>query len=201
MPLRRGTKVGFGLTGSHCTLKEVIPEIESLCRQEAEVFPIVSVSVAETDTRFGRAAELLKNLQRITGREPWRTLAEVEPIGPGKILDIMVVAPCTGTTLARLDLGLSDTPVTLACKAHLRNNRPVVLAVATNDGLGASLYHLASLFNRNLHYFVPFGQDNPEEKPKSLVSRMELIQKTVEYALMGLQIQPVLVDYLMKETT
>lgn len=188
-------RIGFGLTGSHCTVSKVIPEIERLVRAGAEVFPILSSTVADTDTRFGKAEDLEGELQRITGKKPWRTLVEVEPIGPQNLLDLMVVAPCTGTTLARLALGLSDSPVSLACKAHLRNNGPVVIGVSTNDGLGVSLIHLASLVNRKLFYFVPFGQDNPVGKPRSLVAKMDLLFPTVAAALQASQIQPVLIKY------
>lgn len=194
MPLT-GVKIGFALTGSHCTIANVLPEIKILCAEGAEVFPILSPALAQTDTRFGTADGLRGLLADITGKEPWLTLTEVEPVGPQKLLDVVVVAPCTGTTLARLALGLSDTPVTLACKAHLRNNRPVVVAISTNDGLGSSFFHIASLLNRTLYFFVPFGQDNPVEKPKSLVARMSLIRETIESALKGLQIQPVLINY------
>jgi|SRR5690554_485175 len=185
-------RIGFGLTGSHCTIPEVLPEMKRLKEEGAEIFPIFSSSVAKTDTRFIKAGEVLERVRRLTGREPWVNLAEVEPIGPQKKLDIMLVAPCTGTTLARLAMGLSDTPVALACKAHWRNERPVVAAVATNDGLGGTFQHLAVLCNRKLFFVVPFRQDNPVEKPKSLVSKMDLILATVEAALQGRQLQPVL---------
>jgi dipicolinate synthase subunit B len=131
-------------------------------------------------------------LVEITGRKPWQSLVEVEPIGPQGLLDIMVVAPCTGTTLSHLAQGVSSTPVTLACKAQLRNERPVVLAVSTNDGLGANLLNLGMLLNRKFIYFVPFGQDEPERKPNSLVAKMELLTPTVVHALEGKQIQPLL---------
>jgi dipicolinate synthase subunit B len=187
-----GVKIGFGLTGSHCTIEEVLPEMEKLKKEGAEIFPILSPAVAGTDTRFNRAQQVLAKVRALAGREPWLQLTEVEPIGPEKKLDIMVVAPCTGTTLARLAMGLSDTPVTLACKAHWRNERPVVAAIATNDGLGGTFQHLAALFNRKFFFVVPFRQDNPVEKPKSLVSKMELLPATVEAALRDRQLQPVL---------
>lgn len=187
-----GVRIGFGLTGSHCTIPEVLPEIERLKEEGAVIFPILSPAVARTDTRFNKAEEVLAKIRAVAGKEPWLELTEVEPIGPEKKLDIMVVAPCTGTTLARLALGLSDTPVTLACKAHWRNERPVVAGIATNDGLGGTFQHLAVLINRKSFFVVPFRQDNPVEKPKSLVSRMDLLLATVEAALKGCQLQPVL---------
>lgn len=190
----QGMRIGFGFTGSYCTIPEVIPEVKRLKDEGADLFPIFSSAVFETDTRFGKAEELQKTIYQITGREPWQSLVEVEPIGPKRLLDIMVVAPCTGTTLGRLALGISDTPVTLACKAHLRNNRPVVVAISTNDGLGANLSNLAAMLNRQNIYFVPFGQDDPLRKPKSLVAKMTLLQEAIIKALKGEQIQPVLIE-------
>ncbi|HBR29797.1 MAG TPA: dipicolinate synthase subunit B [Firmicutes bacterium] len=187
-----GVRIGFGITGSYCTIPEVIPELKRLRDEGAELFPIVSPQVLTTDTRFGKAEDLHRMILEITGREPWRSLVEVEPIGPQKLLDVVVVAPCTGSTLGHLALGLSNTPVTLACKAHLRNNRPVVVAISTNDGLGASLLNLALMLNRNWIYFVPFGQDDPTAKPKSLVAKMPQLTPTLIHALQGQQLQPVL---------
>lgn len=187
-----GVRIGFGLTGSFCTIPDVIPELKRLRSEGADLFPIVSPQVLRTDTRFGKGEDLHKMIVEITGREPWQTIVEVEPIGPKKLLDLMVVAPCTGTTLSNLALGVSNTTVTLACKAQLRNNRPVVLAISTNDGLGANLLNLALMLNRRSIYFVPFGQDDPNKKPKSLVAKMELLTPTVVQALQGEQIQPLL---------
>ena len=187
-----GVRIGFGFTGSHCTIPDVIPEVKRLKNEGADLFPIFSPTVFQTDTRFGRAEDLQKTIYEITGRRPWNSLVEVEPIGPKKLLDVMVVAPCTGTTLSRLTFGISDTPVTLACKAHLRNNRPVVVAISTNDGLGANLSNVASMLNRKYIYFVPFGQDDPEGKPRSLVAKMELSLQTIVCALKGEQIQPII---------
>ncbi|HHW13270.1 MAG TPA: dipicolinate synthase subunit B [Firmicutes bacterium] len=187
-----GVRIGFGLTGSYCTIPDVIPVLKQLRTTGAELFPIASPYVLQTDTRFGKGEDLHKTLVEITGREPWQSLVEVEPIGPKRLLDIMVVAPCTGTTLSNLAHGVSNTPVTLACKAQLRNERPVVLAVSTNDGLGANLANLGMLLNRKFIYFVPFGQDDPERKPNSLVAKMELLLPTVVHALEGKQIQPLL---------
>lgn len=187
-----GVRVGFGLTGSYCTIPEVIPALRQLRAAGAELFPIASPYVLQTDTRFGKGEELHKTLVEITGREPWQSLVEVEPIGPKRLLDLIVVAPCTGTTLSHLAHGVSNTVVTLACKAQLRNERPVVLAISTNDGLGANLLNLGMLLNRKFIYFVPFGQDEPDRKPNSLVAKMELITPTVIHALAGKQLQPLL---------
>ncbi|HHT48366.1 MAG TPA: dipicolinate synthase subunit B [Firmicutes bacterium] len=187
-----GMRIGLGLTGSYCTIPDVLPQMKKLRAEGAELFPIVSPVIFRTDTRFGKGEDVYKQVVEIAGREPWQSLVEVEPIGPKKLLDVMVVAPCTGTTLARLALGLSSTPVTLACKAQLRNNSPVVLAIATNDGLGATLMNLALIMNRRSIYFVPFRQDDPERKPKSLVADLELLTPTIIQALQGEQLQPVL---------
>lgn len=185
-------KIGFGVTGSHCTIPEIWDALERLVAEGAEVFPIISSSVRTTDTRFGKAAEIIDRLQAITGRFPRTSLVEVEPIGPRRLLDIMVVAPCTGTTLAKLAVGISDTPVTLACKAQLRNKRPVVLALATNDALGANFTNIALLSARKNLYFVPYRQDNPVDKEYSMIAKMELLPETIAAALQGNQLQPVL---------
>ncbi len=189
----QGKKVGFGLTGSHCTLDRVLPQLERLMAEGAEVTPVVSGSVATTETRFGTPAKWLGRVEELTGKRPIRSIAEAEPIGPQKLLDIMVVAPCTGNTLAKLAGGITDTPVLMACKAHLRNQRPVVLSIATNDGLGMNAKNLGLLLNTRNVYFVPFGQDNPAAKPNSLDSDLDLLVPTLEAALAGRQLQPILV--------
>ncbi len=190
----QGKKIGFALTGSHCTLERVFPHLERLVAEGAEVTPIVSESVATTETRFGTPEGWLNRLYEITGKRPLRRIAEVEPIGPEKRLDVMVVAPCTGNTLAKLANGITDTPVVMACKAHLRNGRPVVLAIATNDGLGMNAKNLGLLLNARHIYFVPFGQDNPSAKPNSLDSDLGLLVPTIEAALASRQLQPLLVQ-------
>jgi len=188
-----GKTIGFGLTGSHCTLSRVFVLLEELVRLGADVVPVVSEAVATTATRFGTPDDWLGELRRVTGKEPLRTISEVEPFGPGKRLDVMVVAPCTGNTLAKLANGITDTPVTMACKAHLRNQRPVVLSISTNDGLGMNARNLGVLLNTRHVYFVPFGQDNPEVKPNSLDSDLGQLVPAVEAALEGRQVQPLLV--------
>lgn len=190
-----GLKVGFALTGSFCTFERVFPQIERLSALGAEIIPIVSREVAGTDTRFGTATDWLEQLRELTGKLPLAQQIEVEPLGPKKILDILVVAPCTGNTIAKLANGISDGTVPLAVKAHLRNARPVVLAVSTNDGLAANAKNIGLLLNTKGIYMVPFGQDAPEEKQASLVAQMELIPETVVMALAGKQIQPVIIGY------
>lgn len=188
----KNVRIGFAMTGSHCTIPLIWPILERLLAEGAEILPIISEAVARTDTRFGRAGEIRARLEELTGREAWTQIVQVETIGPKKLLDVMTVAPCTGNTLAKLALGISDTAVTMACKAHLRNERPVVLAVSTNDGLAGNATNLAALMRRKYYYFVPFGQDNPEAKSNSLVARLELLPETIAAALAGRQLQPVL---------
>ncbi len=187
-------RVGFALTGSHCTIPEVIPQVENLVKEGAEVYPIISQTVDETDTRFGSAQKWKEMLKEMTGKPVINTIVGAEPIGPGKMFDVMVVAPCTGNTLAKLANGIVDTPVLMAVKAHLRNQRPVVLAISTNDGLGMNAKNLGLLLNTKNIYMVPFGQDNPQEKPNSLKARMDLLLDTIVAALAGKQYQPVLVS-------
>jgi len=189
-----GKRVGLGLTGSHCTLERVFPQIERLVAEGAQVLPVVSETVATTETRFGSPEQWLNRLLEVTGTRPLRRIVEVEPIGPEKLLDVMVVAPCTGNTLAKLANGITDSPILMACKAQLRNLRPVVLAVSTNDGLSGNARNIGTLLNTRNIYFVPFGQDNPDAKPNSLDSDLELLLPTVEAALAGRQIQPILVQ-------
>lgn len=190
-----GIKIGFALTGSYCTILTVLPHIKDLVAEGADILPILSPAVRNTDTRFIKADDLYEKLVEITGKEPISTMVKAEPIGPQKLVDIMVVAPCTGTTLAKLALGLSDTSVTLACKSQLRNSRPVVLAISTNDGLGTSAKNLAALLNKKQVYFVPFGQDAPNIKQNSLIAKMDLIPETLLAARENRQLQPVLIDY------
>ncbi len=190
----QGKRIGFAMTGSHCTLARVFPHIERLVAEGADVVPIVSEAVATTETRFGTPEGWLNRLFQVTGKRPLRRIAEVEPIGPQKMLDVLVVAPCTGNTLAKLANAITDTPVVMACKAHLRNQRPVVLAISTNDGLSMSAKNLGVLLNTRNIYFVPFGQDNPDAKPNSLDSDLGLLVPTIEAALSGRQLQPILVE-------
>ena len=183
-------RIGFALTGSFCTFARVIQEVQKLTDAGHEVTPILSFAARDTDTRFGKAEDFSRQLEEITGRTPIPTLTEAEPIGPKGLFDVLVVAPCTGSTLGRLANGISETPVTLAVKSHLRRNRPVVLAVSTNDALGASLRNIAYLKNAKNIYFVPLSQDDPVSKPNSLVADFTRIDDTITAALAGTQIQP-----------
>lgn len=188
----KGVRIGFALTGSFCTFDKVIPEIENLIREGADVYPVISEAVDRFDTRFGRAQDWKFKLEGITGRGIISSIVDAEPIGPRALLDIIVVAPCTGNTAAKIANAVTDTSVTMAVKAHLRNKRPVVLAISTNDGLGANAKNLGMLLNMKNVYFVPYGQDDPVKKCNSLVARFELILPTVIEALQGKQIQPLL---------
>ncbi|SHI44276.1 dipicolinate synthase subunit B [Desulfofundulus thermosubterraneus] len=190
----KDVRVGFAVTGSHCTLDEVMVQLENLVKEGAVVYPIISAVVDGTDTKYGPAQKWKDLLGKITGHVPINSITGAEPIGPGKLLDVLVVAPCTGNTLAKLANGITDGPVLMAIKAHLRNLRPVVLAISTNDGLGMNAKNLGLLLNTKNIYLVPFGQDNPLEKPNSLKAKMDLIIDTVLLALEGKQIQPVLVN-------
>ena len=185
-------RLGFALCGSFCTHKEVLKELAQLCREYETVLPIVSPACQTTDTRFGTAEDFLAEVERLTGHRPIGTIRDAEPIGPKKLLDALVIAPCTGNTLGKLAAGITDTPVTMAAKAHLRNDRPVVIAVATNDGLGAAARNIGELLVRKNYFFVPFGQDDPGKKPCSLMADFTRIGDTVDAALQGRQLQPVL---------
>ncbi len=186
-------KIGVAITGSFCTIQDAIIEFERLVFLGADLTPILSNNVATINSRFGRAEDIKKRIELITGKECIETIADAEPIGPKKELDLILVAPCTGNTLGKIANGITDTPVTMAVKAQLRNQRPVVIAISTNDGLAASAKNLGILLNTKNIYFVPFGQDDPEKKPTSLVARFGLIVPTIEHALDGKQIEPILV--------
>lgn len=190
-----GIKIGFALTGSFCTIGKVIPEVEKLVSAGAEVIPIISSSVDKFDTRFGTAKDWRLKLEGITGKKIIDTIIDAEPFGPKSLVDIVVVAPCTGNTLAKIAMGITDTPVTMACKAHLRNQKPLVISISTNDGLGANAKNIGLLLNAKNVFMVPFGQDGPDTKPNSLVADEKLILPTIENALKGKQIQPLLIKY------
>jgi dipicolinate synthase subunit B len=191
----KGKRIGFALTGSHCTIPDIWDEMEKLVKEGAELWPIVSPSVESSDTRFGKAEEIKERLFKITGIEPITSIIEAEPIGPQRLLDLLVIAPCTGNTIAKLANGITDTVVLMAAKAHLRNERPVIIGISTNDGLSANLMNVGLLMTRKHIYFVPFGQDNPVSKPNSLVAHMDLLQETILGALVYRQIQPILVAH------
>ena len=183
--------VGFALCGSFCTYSQVFPVMELLSR-DYNLIPIFSEASYGIDSRFGTAKEHIRAAVEICGREPLHTIAQVEPIGPKKLLDALIIAPCTGNTLAKLAHGIADTPVTMAAKSHLRNGRPVILAVSTNDALGAAAENIGTLLARKHYYFVPYRQDDPKEKPTSMVADFSRIPQTLEAALAGRQIQPVI---------
>ena len=183
--------IGFAMCGSYCTFGKVFPVMEELAK-EHRVIPIFSDNVQKTGSRFGEPEEFYDHVFRITGIEPICAITDAEPIGPKKLLDVLVIAPCTGNTLAKLAHSIADTPVTMAAKSHLRNGRPVVVAVSTNDGLAGAAENLGRLLARKNYYFVPFGQDDPKGKPTSLVAHFEKIPETVELAVKGLQVQPIL---------
>jgi dipicolinate synthase subunit B len=190
----RGKNIGFALTGSHCTYEEIWPQVKKLREAGAEVYPIASQTVAETTTRFGVGEEIIAHFSELTTRSVITTIVEAEPLGPSKILDCLVVAPCTGSSLAKLANAISDTAVLMAAKTQLRNGRPLILAISTNDALGLNARNIGTLLNVPNLYFVPFGQDNPEAKPRSLVADMDLILPTIECALQNKQLQPVLIE-------
>lgn len=187
--------IGFALTGSFCTFKEAFTEIKNLVDNKANVYTIFSNNSQKIDTRFGNAIDFIQDAKLITGKEPITTIEGAEPFGPNNILDVLIIAPCTGNTLAKLANGITDTPVLMAAKAHLRNNKPLVISIATNDALGANLKNIGILFNSKNIYFVPFGQDNYLSKPKSMISHTKLIIPTIESALKGVQYQPVIQNY------
>lgn len=185
-------RVGFALCGSFCTFDKVLAQLETLTKTYETVYPIVSETSYITDSRFGKASDYIQKIETLCGHPVWHTIAQVEPIGPKALLDVLVVAPCTGNTLAKLANGIADSAVTMACKAHLRNERPVVLAVSTNDGLCGNAANLGKLLARKHMYFVPFGQDSAVQKPCSLVADMDRLIPALEAALEGKQLQPIL---------
>ena len=185
-------RVGCAMTGSFCTFKAVFEAWRALRHSGAVLTPIMSFNAATTDTRFYPAAEAVRLFREITGSHPIASLAQVEPIGPKKLLDALVIAPCTGNTLAKLAAGIADTPVTLAAKSHLRNGRPVVIAVSSNDALAQNARNLGTLLASRNFFFVPFRQDDPFGKPRSLVALFDLLPETVACALRRTQLQPML---------
>lgn len=193
MTTRPKRTAAFALCGSFCSFSAVLPQIQVLTARGWEILPILSASAAGLDTRFGTAAALRQTLLELTGHEPLTTLQGVEPLGPQKLADALIIAPATGTTMALLAAGISATPVTLAAKSLLRCGRPVILAPSTNDGLAGSAPALGQLLQRRSYYFVPFGQDDCYKKPRSLKSDFTLLPDTLDAALRGVQLQPMLV--------
>ena len=188
----KGIKIGFVLTGSFCTFKKVIPKIKELKDKNANIIPIMSYNAYNLDTKFGKAEDFIIEIEKITENKIIHTIQDAEPIGPKNLTDIMVIAPCSGNTMAKLACDIIDTPATMAAKSHLRNNRPLVIAPSTNNGLSGNAENIGKLLNRKNYYFVPFKQDNPITKPRSIVFDPEYIIKTLEYALNKEQISPIL---------
>ncbi len=187
----KGVKVGFAMCGSFCTFSRCFVALEKLADEGCEIVPVMSFNAYSTDTRFGRAADHAARLMRITGRSVIHTIEDAEPIGPKKMTDIMLVANCTGNTLAKLAASITDTPVTMAVKSHLRSSRPVVLNIATNDALAGSAKNIFALMNYKNYYFVPISQDDPEKKPFSLIGDFTRIPDALRSALDRVQLQPV----------
>ena len=188
--------IGYGITGSFCTFAKTRKEVVQLTEMGANVIPIFSYQAQSCDTRFGSAKEFVEGICEITGNEGIKTMQQAEPIGPNNFLDIMVIAPCTGNSAAKLCNGITDTPVLMASKAHMRNGKPLVIAISTNDALGVNFKTIGGLMNMKNIYFVPFGQDNYKSKPNSMIAKMELLPDTIELAMRGKQIQPILVPNL-----
>lgn len=184
--------IGFAVCGSFCTFSRVFPVMEALAKEHT-VIPIFSAVSRSTDTRFGTAEEHYARARAICGRKPICTIAEAEPIGPRKLLDALIIAPCTGNTLAKLAHSIADGPVTMAAKSHLRNGRPILVAVSTNDALNGAAENIGKLLSRKLFYFVPFGQDDPDNKPTSMVAHFDMIPQALDAAMDGRQLQPILI--------
>ena len=187
-----GKRIGFVMTGSFCTFRKTIDELKKIVKLGAKVIPIMSENSYTMDTKFGKAEDFINEVEDITGTQILHTIQEVEPIGPKDMLDILVVAPATGNTMAKLANDIIDNSATMAVKSHLRRERPVVIAISTNNGLSGAGENIGKLFNRKHYYFVPFKQDNPITKPRSIVFDPSYLIKTIEYALDGEQIQPIL---------
>ena len=191
--LLEGKKIGVTITGSFCTFDTILVEIENMVKEGAEVFPIMSEHAYTMDTRFGLASYWIEKIEKATGKKIISTIQGAEGIGPGNYLDVMVVAPCTGNTLSKIANGITDTAATMAFKAHIRNAKPVVIAVSTNDGLSGNAKNIGSLLDKKNVYFVPFGQDDAVKKPTSIIAHYDKIIPTVLEALKNKQVQPVLV--------
>lgn len=187
-----GKKIGFVMTGSFCTFKKTIEQLKIIVRNKADVLPIMSYNAYNLDTKFGKAQDFIEEIEKITGKKIINTIQEAEPIGPKHMTDIMIIVPATGNTMAKLANDIIDTPATMAAKSHLRNSLPLVIAPSTNNGLGANAENIGKLLNRENYYMVPFRQDNPITKPRSVVFDPQLIIPTLEKALDGEQLQPIL---------
>lgn len=184
--------IGIGITGSYCTYKKVFNELKRLSEANTNLYTIFSDNASKTDSRFGNHKEFLNLAKELSNKEPITTITDAEPIGPKSMFDVLVIAPCTGNTLSKLANGISDTPVLMACKAHLRNNKPLVICLSTNDALGMNLKNIGILLNTKNIYFVPFEMDDYISKPNSMTAHVDLLQDTIVKALQGRQIQPVI---------
>ena len=192
----KGKKIGIALTGSFCTFEKMFTELQNLKEAGADIYPIISDASQTIESRFGTPDTYVTKIKEITGKDPIISIPGAEPIGPKAYLDALAILPCTGNTAAKLANGITDTPVLMAAKAHMRNNKPLVISISTNDGLGMNLKNIGLLCNSKNIYFVPFGQDNYKTKPNSLVAHVELLLPTLEMALEHKQYQPILKDYL-----
>ncbi len=188
----KGKQIGVAFTGSFCTYEKVFKELNALTKEGAAVQTIFSDAAQTLDSRFGKAEDFIRQAEEITGRKPMLTIPEAEPIGPKSLFDILVLFPCTGNTIAKLANGITDTPVLMAAKAHLRNNKPLLISISTNDALGMNMKNIGLLLNAKHIYFIPFGQDSPEKKPNSMIAHTELLIPSIEAALSGQQYQPII---------
>ncbi len=187
-----GKTIGFAITGSFCTFSKTKEVLRELVNENANIIPIFSYNAYSTDTRFGKASDFVSYVENLTSNKAISTIAEAEKFGPNNILDILIISPCTGNTLAKFNNGITDTPVLMAAKGHVRTGRPLVISLSTNDALGANFKNIGSLMHTKNVFFVPFGQDNPSKKPYSMIAHSDLTIKTLELALEKKQIQPIL---------
>ena len=188
----QGKHIVDAVTGSFCTYEKVFAELEKLTAEGAFVQTIFSDAAQNLDSRFGNASDFVQKAEEITGIKPMLSIPQAEPIGPKSLLDILVLFPCTGNTIAKLANGITDTPVLMAAKAHLRNNKPLLISISTNDALGMNMKNIGLLLNSKHIYFIPFGQDNPEKKPNSMIAHTDLLIPSIEAALSGRQYQPII---------
>ena len=196
----KGKKVGVAFTGSFCTYQKVFSELENLSREGAVIQTIFSDAAQTIDSRFGEAKDFVEKDSVLSKTNPMLTISQAEPIGPKSLLDILVILPCTGNTIAKLANGITDTPVLMAAKAHLRNDKPLLLSISTNDALGMNMKNIGLLLNAKNVYFVPFGQDDPEKKPNSMIAHTDLLIPSLEAALEGRQYQPVIQSKIPPQT-
>lgn len=187
-----GLKIGIAFTGSFCTYKVALDRLEQLAKEGADLYPILSFHSQKINSRFGKSSDFQKRIEAICHREVIDTIEKAEPIGPDGFLDILIIMPCTGNTIAKLANGITDSPVLMACKAHLRNEKPLLISLSTNDALGMNFKNIGLLMNCKNVYFIPFGQDAPYKKPNSMTSHLELLVPALKSALEGKQLQPVI---------